>query len=260
MAGALLFSKTHQGCIATFKGSASRKNESSMVSHISVTRKKPQDLHIDKLPRVTRKAFLYCAGHLDLLVNSMWYLAGGTALALQVGHRQSVDLDFFLPKVSFDRIDLERKLLATGQWVTSFIQEGTLYGVLTNARVSFIAYPFFKPSLKRIQCRNVFMLIPSDIAAMKIIAISQRGRKRDFVDLYWYCINKDSLPEVIKRAIRGYPGQEDNINHILRSLVYFADAEEDPMPKIFFDASWRVIKEYFRKEVPRITKEFLGLV
>lgn len=231
-----------------------------MVTNLSIEKKGKEDLHIDSLPHIARKAFLYCVDNVDFLSSSGWYLAGGTALALQVGHRQSVDLDFFLPKVSFDRIDLERNLLATGQWVTSFIQEGTLYGVLTNARVSFIAYPFFKPSLKRIQCGNVFMLILSDIAAMKIIAISQRGRKRDFVDLYWYCINKDPLLEVIKRAIRGYPGQEDNINHILRSLVYFADAEKDPMPKIFFDASWRMIKAYFRKEVPRITKEFLGLV
>jgi len=231
-----------------------------MVSNISIDKKNKEDLHIEKLPRIMRRAFLYCIDNINFLYGDGWYLAGGTALALQVGHRQSIDLDFFIPKVvDFDRINLERKLLATGEWTTSFIQEGTLYGVLANARASFIAYPFFTPSLRRIQCGNILMLTPSDIAAMKIIAISQRGRKRDFIDLYWYCINKELLPEVIKRAIRGYPGQEDNINHILRSLVYFADAEQDPMPKIFFDASWRKIKEYFRQEVPRITKEFLGL-
>ena len=230
-----------------------------MVSNLSVKNVKPEQLFLDRLPAITRRAFLYCADKLNFLSNSVWYLAGGTALSLQFGHRQSIDLDFFLTDISFDGTDLERKLLATGEWVTSFIQEGTLYGNLTGSRVSFIAYPFFKPSSERIRCGNVFMLASTDISAMKIIAISQRGRKRDFVDLHWYCVNKEPLFEVIKRAIRGYPGQNENINHILRSLVYFVDAEEDPMPKIFFDVSWKEIKEYFRKEVPRVTKEFLGL-
>lgn len=103
------------------------------------------------------------------------------------------------------------------------------------------------------------MILPSDIAAMKIIAISQRGRKRDFVDLYWRCINREPVSKTIIRAIEGYPSQKNNVNHILRSLVYFDDADQDPMPKIFFKATWREIKEYFRREIPRITKEFLKL-
>jgi len=230
-----------------------------MVSNVSIDKREPKELFIDKLPRVTRKAFLYCAEHLNFLTNSEWYLAGGTALALQVGHRQSVDLDFFSPLVDFEATDLERSLVATNQWTTRFRQEGTMYGILVGARISFIAYPFFKPSPKRIKCGNVSLILPNDIAAMKIIAISQRERKRDFVDLYWYCNNREKLIEVIKRAVHGYPGQEDNINHILRSLVYFEDAEKDPMPKIFFAATWREIKKYFQHEVPRITKEFLGL-
>lgn len=230
-----------------------------MVSHLSVKNKSLEEFHIDKLPRVTRKAFLYCVEHLNFLADSNWYLAGGTALALQAGHRQSVDLDFFLPEADFRATDLERKLMATGEWTTSFRQEGTIYGILAGAKVSFIAYPFFKPLSEQIRCGKVLLLPPSDIAAMKIIAISQRGRKRDFVDLYWYCKNKQPLFEVIQRAVKGYPGQEHNINHILRSLVYFTDAEQDPMPKIFFKATWREIKKYFEREVPRITKEFLGL-
>lgn len=230
-----------------------------MVSNLSVKNKSLNEFHIDKLPRVTRKAFSYCVEHFLFLADSSWYLAGGTALALQVGHRQSVDLDFFLPQANFETMSLERSLIATGKWKTSFQQKGTIYGILAGAKVSFIAYPFFKPSLEKIHCGNVTLLSPSDIAAMKIIAISQRGRKRDFIDLYWYCNNKEQLFEVIKRAVERYPGQEDNINHILRSLVYFVDAEEDPMPKIFFDATWKEIKKYFQQEIPRITKEFLGL-
>lgn len=230
-----------------------------MVSRLSIEKRSSADFYLDKLPRVTRKAFLFCVEHLDFLADSKWYLAGGTALALQAGHRQSLDLDFFLPQADFQATDLERKLVATGEWTTSFRQEGTMYGVLVGAKVSFIAYPFFKPSAQRIQCGNIFILVPSDIAAMKTIAISQRGRKRDFIDLYWYCKNREPLFQVIQKGVKGYTGQEHNINYILRSFVYFADAEQDPMPKIFFKATWKEIKTYFQREVPRITKEFLGL-
>lgn len=226
---------------------------------LSIETKKTEDLFLDCLPASARCAFLYCVNKLDALIHLPWYLAGGTAFTLHVGHRQSLDLDFFLPQSSFDEVSFERELVVTGQWTTSFRQKGTIYGVLANTKVSFIAYPFFKPSQFRIRCGNVYILTISDIAAMKIIAISQRGRKRDFVDLYWYCKNKETLYSVILSAVRQFPGQEDNINHILRSLVYFEDAEQDPMPKIFFKATWKEIKQYFQNEVPRITKEFLGL-
>lgn len=226
---------------------------------LSVETKKPEELFLDCLPTSARRAFLYCVNKLDALIHLPWYLAGGTALALHIGHRQSLDLDFFLPKTSFDEVAFEGELVATEQWTTSFRQKGTIYGVLANTKVSFIAYPFFKPSPFRIRCGNVYILTVRDIAAMKIIAISQRGRKRDFVDLYWYCKNKEPLYNIILSATRQFPGQEDNINHILRSLVYFEDAEQDPMPKIFFDITWKEIKQYFQHEIPRITKEFLGL-
>jgi predicted nucleotidyltransferase component of viral defense system len=230
-----------------------------MATRLSLVVKKPEELFLDRLPLSARNAFLYCADELKFLSESNWYLAGGTALTLQVGHRQSMDLDFFLPNVDFDRVELERKLIATKKWNTSFIQKGTIYGTLLKAKMGFIAYPFFKPSSHRITCSNIKILTPNDIAVMKIIAISQRGRKRDFVDLYWYAKNKKPVFDVIQRAIHQYPGQEENLNHILKSLLYFEDAEDDPMPILFFEASWKEVKEYFLQEIPRITKEFLGL-
>ena len=113
-------------------------------------------------------------------------------MALQVGHRQSVDLDFFTEKPEFDETGLERELLKTGQWETTYRQKGTLYGKLLNAKVSFIAYPFFTASKIMLKYGFLNILLPQDIAAMKIVAISQRGRKRDFVDLY-YLVKKTHL-------------------------------------------------------------------
>lgn len=219
----------------------------------------PEDMRLDILPAAGKRAFLYCVEKAVFLRRGPWYLAGRTALALHEGHRQSVDLDFFLPRHGFQEERLERQLLSTKHWCTSFRQEGTLYGKLFGAKLSFIAYPFFVPSSERVYCGNVRVLTPHDIAVMKIIAISQRGRKRDFVDLYWYCTRKEALVNVIERVQRQYPGQRHNMNHILRSLTYFYDAEEDPMPMLFFQVSWNEIKKYFQHEVPKVAKEILRL-
>jgi len=219
---------------------------------------KQTDLYIGRMPKETQQAFLFCK-ELYFLSRSGWYLGGGTALALQVGHRQSVDLDFFTPQTRFQESNLERKLFETGQWRTTLQQRGTMYGVLKGARASFIAYPFFYPSPERIRCGYVRILTSPDIAAMKIIAISQRGRKRDFVDLYWFVTHHESLREVLRRAVTQYPGQEKNLHHILKSLTYFDDAEHDPMPTLFFRATWKEIKQYFQQEIPKVAKELLGL-
>jgi len=82
---------------------------------------------------------------------------------------------------------------------------------------------------------------------MKIIAISQRGRKRDFFDLYWMCQNVQSLSEIIPRVHKQYTVQQ-NLTHILKSLVYFEDAESDPEPEIYFKTNWSTVKRFFRKK------------
>jgi adenine-specific DNA methylase len=94
---------------------------------------------------------------------------------------------------------------------------------------------------------------------MKIIAISQRGRKRDFFDLFWCAKNVESLEKTIKRLKKQYPTVAHDYNHILKSLVYFADAEADPMPEIFFKASWKEVKDFFKKEVLKIMADVVGL-
>ena len=221
-----------------------------MVARVQVKNIATGDLYLNRLPEATRKAFLSCI-KLPLL-RQRWYLAGGTARALQVGHRQSVDLDFFTQKKTFRKLEVERALLNTGNWKTTYIEAGTIYGTYLGAKMSLIAYPFFIPSVAELRCGTVRILPPEDIGAMKIIAISQRGRKRDFVDLYWYCTEREPLSQVVLRALSQYPGQEKNLNHIIKSLAYFADAEDDIMPKTFFNADWKKIKKYFQREAPKL--------
>lgn len=229
-----------------------------MGTRTPVARCSPDILFLDRLPRATRRAF-QLAIQFPFLARGGWYLAGGTALALQVGHRQSVDLDFFTPQRQFRIAILEQKLSITNQWVSDQRHEGTLYGRLVGAKASFIAYPFYEPSRHRLQCGTVRILLPEDIAAMKVTAISQRGRKRDFLDLYWYCTHREPLDVVIQRTLQRCPRQFDNLPHILKSLAYFADAEGDPMPPLFFRVTWGAIKKYFQREVNRVARSVIKL-
>ena len=215
-------------------------------------------LHLEVLPADTRRA-LETFSQMTLFRGGGWFLAGGTALALQVGHRQSVDLDFFTQEGDFDRLKLEAALLKTREWDTTSATTGTLYGEYAGAKASFIAYPFFTPSGTFIRFGTVKILPSEDIATMKIIALSQRGRKRDFIDLYWYVQNREPLIDIFRRVQKHYPTKKLNRQHLINSLTYFADAENDPMPTLLFDATWENIKKYFQHEAVKLAKELLGL-
>lgn len=212
--------------------------------------------HTESLPRYTKKA-------LDFLSKQPWlkrsslYLAGGTALALLAGHRSSVDLDFFSAKKFNNNLLLNH--FTADSWQTDLNAEGTIYGTLMEAKVSFIFYPFFQPAEKPLTYGFVKILEQKDIAVMKIIAISQRGRQRDFFDLYWCAKNIAPLKEFIFKLKAQYPSVAHDYHHILKSLVYFADAENEPTPKINFKTSWRQVKEFFTSEVPKITSEIINL-
>ncbi len=213
--------------------------------------------HFKTLPKATLRALQKCA-EISLFSRGKWYLAGGTALALQAGHRKSVDLDFFTERKNFDEKKIEKLLNSRGEWITTSLSDGTLYGEFLGAKMSFIAYPFFLPVTPMRKYGTVAMVTPLDIAVMKIIAISQRGRKRDFFDLYWICQNVQTLSEIIPRVHKQYTIHQ-NLTHILKSLVYFKDAENDPEPEIYFKANWNTVKKFFIKEIPIITYKVMNL-
>lgn len=218
--------------------------------------KKQVNFHFDILPQAAKKALDFLSKQ-EWLKKSKWYLAGGTALALQTGHRYSVDLDFFSRAKSFDNDDFLRRFSKIKEWNISVNRKNTIYGKLFKSKISFIAYPFFISKQKPLFYGYVRILSPFDIAVMKIIAISQRGRKRDFFDLYWCANNIEPLENIIKRLKIQYPSIAHNYHHILKALVYFEDAETDPEPEIYFDASWKKVKSFFRKEIPLIAKRIM---
>lgn len=209
------------------------------------------------LPQKTERALDLFAEE-TWLQEEGWYMAGGTALALQCGHRESVDLDFFTQRASFNEQVLAAKLLSKGMQI-DILEAGTLYGSLEGAKVIFIAYPFFIPREAYHLYGAVPILDVHDIGVMKIVALSQRGKKRDFVDLYWYANNIEPLSAPIGRFKEQYPQVAHDYHHLMKAFVYFEDAEYEPMPQLHFDATWEEVKAYFLKETPMLTKQVLRL-
>lgn len=213
--------------------------------------------HLEALPRATKKALDFLSKQ-SWLKRSRWYLAGGTALSLQCGQRVSVDLDFFTTRANFNLKELLGRF-QKADWQTDFARERTVYARLNGAKVSFIAYPFFIPAEPPHWYGQVRVLDARDIAVMKITAINQRGRKRDFFDLYWYLNKREPLKIVIARLKKQYPSVAHNYHHLIKALVYFADAEADPTPKLRFKATWWQVKNFFTKETAKTAAELLAL-
>ena len=182
------------------------------------------NLNIDILPREVKRAFIFLSKQ-KWIGQSDWYLAGGTALALLASHRKSVDLDFFTTQKKFDNQDILNNFLSNKDWKTDINKENTIYGSLFNVKISFIVNPSFIPKQEFIRYSLIKILQPIDIAVMKIIAISQRGRKRDFFDVYWCAKNIEPLEYTIKRLSVQYPSVAHDFHHILKSLVYFFQSQ-----------------------------------
>ncbi|MBI5217281.1 MAG: nucleotidyl transferase AbiEii/AbiGii toxin family protein [Ignavibacteriae bacterium] len=211
--------------------------------------------------QVLSKSTLHCLDYFCTqrwLTRSTWYLAGGTGLAMQTGHRISVDLDFFTRAKSFSSQRLINHF-PPHLWETTLIDKETIYGNLFQCKVSFLSYPVFIPQYPFLKYNKIQVLDARDIALMKIIAVSQRGKKRDFIDLYWICNNLLSLQTLLEQLPKQFPHGISSIHHILKSLTYFEDAESDPMPKINFKSDWKSIKKFFCTEVRNLSRNLLRL-
>ncbi len=181
-----------------------------------------------------------------------YYLAGGTALALQYGHRQSVDLDWFTKK-NFSTKVLLSQLQKFGKFQVLNEEENTLEGYLDGVKMSFMTYPYSLLKLPIILFNQVKIANKTDIALMKITAISDRNTKKDFIDLYWYLhTEKTNLISLFTKLNKKYAGINYDIVHICKSLVYFKEAEKQPLPQMMRPIDWVKIKIFFIAEVKKI--------
>lgn len=181
----------------------------------------------------------------SVLSNNLFYLAGGTGLAIILAHRKSYDFDFF----SKDQFSTEKlleiivKSFEEDEVILSEIKEDTLIVFLNNIQVSFFQYNY--PLLKNLMKKDgLYIASLEDILAMKVIAIIQRGTKKDFIDL-WTIIEekKYSLQDIFIFCKTKY-GKAFSESIALKALTYFKDAEEGTPEEEESNFSWESIKKY----------------
>lgn len=184
-------------------------------------------------------------------VATPFYLAGGTALALQFGHRISVDLDFF-GENTFSVSSLVLQLNTLGNLKIEDQSDTTFNGSLDGVKISFFYYPY--PLLFETKEYNGVMLADErDIGAMKVQAISDRGSKKDFVDLF-ILLKKYSLQELFDFFHKKYEKFNYNRLHILKSISYFYDADSNPEPVYINPISWVEVKKFIKNAVDEYIK------
>ncbi len=183
-----------------------------------------------------------------------FYLAGGTALAIRLSHRISVDLDWFTTNRFDDGMMVVQSLRNAGvQLEIEQVSPGTVHGSVEDVRVTFLQYqyPFIRP-LDHWSEMNCDLASLADLACMKLSAIAQRGARKDFCDLYALGTQHFSLQEML-----GFYQKKFNIRDIgsvLYGLVYFDDAEQERMPRLLLKVSWKEIKNTIVGWVKDISK------
>jgi len=176
-----------------------------------------------------------------------FYLGRGTAVALHLGHRRSVDLDWFTGSPVADPMALYGILRDGGLETTrARVEPGTLHAVLSGVKVSFMEYRY--PLLQHLcpmggaDC-DVASL--DDLACMKLSALAQRGAKKDFLDVYALAMRYKPLPEILALYRRKYDIADTS--HVLYALTYFDDAEKERAPRTVERIRWPHVQAAFRR-------------
>ena len=180
-------------------------------------------------------------------------LVGGTALALQYGHRESIDLDLF----TTEKLDYNATIEALKQhFGNRFFYEGNysnfgIFCYIDNIKVDILRYPHARIA-PLIISEDVRMYDSKDISAMKIQAILGRGRKKDFWDIY-ELLDHYTVKDIISNHKQKYPDQMLLIS-IPQALTYFEDAEAGEEPVSLKNQNWENIKTFIKQKVSEYLK------
>lgn len=174
-------------------------------------------------------------------------LAGGTSLALQIGHRISFDLDLFGNR-PFERDEILELTGKIGTVRPVHYTKNIFILDIDGVKVDFVNYKYaWLRDIKTIDGLRLVGL--EDIGAKKIEAISGRGKKRDFIDLF-FLLKKFTLAELIGFYTEKYPDGNEMI--AVRNLTYFADADSDDDLNLLKKADWPTVKKTIEKEVQKM--------
>ena len=178
-------------------------------------------------------------------------LVGGTALALQYGHRRSIDLDFFGQTTeSVEELSEALKEYTGGLTLLSASKTIRVYRI-RDVKVDIVNYnyPWIDEALKE---EGLMLASPKDIAAMKVNAVMGRDTKKDFIDIY-FLLQHYSFEQLMRFYLEKYA--DGTVYRALMSMTYFGDADPQPMPYMFVNVTWESIKEKILLEVERYTRQ-----
>jgi len=169
-------------------------------------------------------------------------LVGGTSLALQKGHRKSIDLDLF-GNIDVHVLEINHALSQFGK-ITQLKDSMNIHVYLINGlKVDIVNYTY--PWLSDVITEDGIRLAKcEDIAAMKLSAITGRGTKKDFIDLY-FLLKEWTLSQILQFYQHKF--QDGSLFLVMKSLVYFEDAENDAMPDMLMGVDWKEVKETIRQ-------------
>ena len=180
---------------------------------------------------------------------SDFYLAGGTALALQIGHRKSVDFDFFSEKeISKNLLNEVKKIFSQNSLSPSVNNPDELTVFIDGTKITFLKYPFPMVS-KQIIYEGIKLLSVKEIAATKAYTIGRRGSYKDYIDLYFVILEKHSdLNGIIELAEKKYGG-EFNSRLFLEQLVYLEDIKDTEIVFLKSSVEKKEAEDFFQKKI-----------
>jgi len=212
------------------------------------------ELHWNTITPVMRSVW---QGFSSSGISAEFYLAGGTALSLQLGHRLSVDLDFFSQTQSDVPALIEplRHALKDFSPVLADRSWGNLVFLADNVRVGFYGYGYnlVKPLLK---IDDFSLAGMEDIGLMKLDALLSRASRKDFHDLYELC-KRIELRELLKLAPQKFPDVRDFEAQVARHLAYFDRAEQESPVPLIEQVEWETVKDWFRQQARDIGNSWL---
>jgi len=181
-------------------------------------------------------------------IANRFYLAGGTALALQIGHRRSMDLDFFSETDEIHAHTRQELIHIFSERSAQVIEavDGNLLLLVDGLHAGFFSYgyPLLEPA-KIIE--NVRLASLLDIGLMKMDAIIGRGNRKDFYDLY-FIVQQIPLQDLHQAGKKKYPQVRDFPLMALEGLLQFKQADRDLQPQLFGDMPWESVKRFFTEQ------------
>jgi predicted nucleotidyltransferase component of viral defense system len=188
-----------------------------------------------------------------------YYLAGGTGLALQIGHRFSVDLDFFssaADSVGLDERTAIQTAFADPSLVISHDKDMTFVAAWQGVGVSFFRLALYPLVQEPLSLHRTPVATVEEIGAMKLAAIMARGTRKDYVDLY-FILQGTTLERLFEVAAIKYALVRTFAVSAVRALTYFVDAEATPMPRMIQRAPWATVKRYLEHQALQAGRQHL---